>query len=146
MIRMVSTLGRQKGTQNILIWCCNLKIEDVWSLSLCAQQLCARHIKKHTHQYFTRDMPYFTHWSDGISAVLCMNVYVHAEHSRYSITPVSKIWHISGKIYLHYVKNVVNCTVRRFSWSVKLLTSEDEKLERLNLSILFTISEVFWVK
>jgi len=54
---------------------------------------------------------------------------VHAEHSRDYIITMNKTWHI------HYIIDVVNCTIVRFFLKCKdLLTAEDAKLECLKFT------------
>jgi len=51
-----------------------------------------------------------------------------------------------GKIYPCYVTEAVTCITGRFSWSDKLLTVLDAKLERFKFATLFTIADMCWVK
>jgi len=48
-----------------------------------------------------------------------------------------------GKIYPYCIIGVVTSIIVRFSWSGKLLTALNVKLERLKVAILFTIADVF---
>jgi len=51
-----------------------------------------------------------------------------------------------GKIYPYYVIEVVACSMVRFSWSDKLLTALDVKLQCLKFTILFIIADMCRVK
>jgi len=48
-----------------------------------------------------------------------------------------------GKIYPYCIIGVVTSIIVRFTWSGKLLTALNVKLERLKVAILFTIADVF---
>jgi len=48
---------------------------------------------------------------------------------------MSEVWHLLIKPIPNYVIDAINCTTVLFFLSVKLLTSEDAKLERMKFAI-----------
>jgi len=51
-----------------------------------------------------------------------------------------------GGIHPYYVREVVNSSIIRFSWSDKLLAAVDVKLERLKFAIFLMIADMCWIK
>jgi len=52
----------------------------------------------------------------------------------------------SVKSIPYYVIEVVTCIIVWYSWSDKLLTALDAKLERLEYAILFIIADMHWLE